>query len=218
MKTAGLILAGGLGKRIGGEKPLKTLSGKPLLYWALRAFLPLNLPILISVRDEGQREVLERALEGSLDTLINLQFVLDDKNFRGLGPLSGLLAGLNFAERDTLLVVSAVDQPLLKEELLKFLATEGKKLKTPALVFKRGEALEPLPGAYTTALLPEIEGFLQVSPRKSFKAFLKELQKKGLLATSDFWHKIDPEGESFVNINDTAELSSIERCFFRKRT
>ncbi len=217
MKKAGLILAGGLGKRIGGEKPLKILSGKPLLYWALRAFLHLKLPIFISVRDEEQGEVLKKALKG-FEALNSFQFVLDDENFRGLGPLSGLLAGLNFAERDTLLVVSAVDQPLLKEELLKFLATEGERLKTPALVFKRGESLEPLPGAYTTALLSEIKVFLQVSPRKSFKAFLKGLQKKGLLAISDFWHKIDPEGESFVNINDTAELFSIERCFFQKRT
>lgn len=63
MKKFGLILAGGKGKRIGGNKPLKVLAGKPLLYWALKPYLQMNIPILISVEAKEQKEVLKDSLE-----------------------------------------------------------------------------------------------------------------------------------------------------------
>lgn len=218
MKKFGLILAGGKGKRIGGNKPLKFLAGKPLLYWALKPYLQLKLPILISLSSEEQKEILKAYLKELSGVTRDIKFVFDDKNFKDLGPLSGLYAALNFLEVEALLLVSAVDQPLIKIDLLRYLWEEFAKINPPALVFENEGELEPLPGAYHTSLLPELKSFLTLSPRKSFKAFLAFLQKKDLLATSDFWYKIDPKGESFSNINDLKELTKIEKCFSQKRT
>ncbi|BAU23407.1 hypothetical protein THC_1023 [Caldimicrobium thiodismutans] len=218
MKKFGLILAGGKGKRIGGNKPLKLLAGKPLLYWALNPYLQLNIPILISVESKEQKEVLKDSLEKYLGGTKKLEFIFDDKNFKNLGPLSGLYAAFNYIDVEALLLVSAVDQPLIKIDLLRYLLEETEKIKTPALVFEKEEELEPLPGAYNTILLSELKSFLTLSPRKSFKAFLSILQGKGLLATSVFWHKIDPKGKCFLNINDLEELTKIETCFFQKKT
>lgn len=75
-----------------------------------------------------------------------LEFIFDDKDFKNLGPLSGLYAAFNYLKVEALLLVSAVDQPLIKIDLLRYLLEEIEKIKTPALVFEKKGSLSHFQG------------------------------------------------------------------------
>jgi len=213
MKLLGLILAGGEGKRLGGQKPLKELAGKPLLYWAIKPYLELQIPFLISVRDKVQAKALREALKGLKLKGEKLQFVQDVEPFRGIGPLSGLYAALRASQEKTLILASAVDQPFLTRESLIPLLKLSQIFFSMALVYKTEDHLEPLPGVYPSTLLEELTTFLENSPKKSFQGFLKFLQKKNLLVFLKYLFKIKTEASPFYNINYLEDLKRAEGVF-----
>jgi molybdopterin-guanine dinucleotide biosynthesis protein A len=83
-RIAGLVLAGGQARRMGGgDKPLLEVAGRPML---ARVIAALNVsPIAISANGDPARFAA-----------FGLP-VLADGTFQGQGPLAGLLAGLRWA-------------------------------------------------------------------------------------------------------------------------
>ncbi len=206
-----LILAGGEGHRIGGKKYLKKLFNKPLLFWALKPYLELKLPIIISVKDLEQKKEIEDLIEKEKIKEI-FKIIEDLPNYQGKGPLAGLFSVMQSLSKNFCLIVSAVDQPFIKRELIQELISQ-KDLPFSTLVFKKDSSLEPFPGLYKEALLPELKKFLTLSSKKKFKSFLESLCSKKSLGILEDWIKIDPKGESFININTWEELYHIERRF-----
>lgn len=102
----GVILAGGAGRRIGGDKPLRMLAGKPL--WQ-------------HVADRVAPQVSVLAVNAA-EPLGLLQAVPDGRP--GLGPLGGILAAMLWAQgqgAERVLTV-AVDTPFLPHDLVVRLA------------------------------------------------------------------------------------------------
>ncbi len=104
--TAGLVLAGGSARRMGGgDKPLLELGGKSIIE---RIVAALDLPhIAISANDDAARFAF-----------LNLP-VVSDGAFAGEGPLAGVLAGLDWAASlgaDALLTVPG-DTPFIPRGL-----------------------------------------------------------------------------------------------------
>jgi len=108
-KIAGLILAGGKARRLGGvDKALQPLAGRPLLAWVLDRVRPQAGPLALSANGDAARFA---------DTDLP---VLPDTLPGQLGPLAGMLAGLEWAQArgaDWLLVVPT-DCPLLPTDLV----------------------------------------------------------------------------------------------------
>ncbi|MDP3860861.1 MAG: molybdenum cofactor guanylyltransferase MobA [Phaeovulum sp.] len=109
MRIAGMILAGGAGRRLGGtDKALLPLAGRPLLAHVVACLAPQVAALALSANGDAAR-FAEYGLP-----------VLADASDRvGEGPLAGILAGLDWAaglgaER---LLVSAVDTPFLPADL-----------------------------------------------------------------------------------------------------
>ena len=110
-RTAALILAGGNARRMGGgDKPLLTLNGVPILRRIMDA---IDLPdIAISANGEPKRVQAFGCP------------VLGDGAYVGQGPLAGILAGLHWAAglgADTLLTVPG-DTPFIPTGLANALA------------------------------------------------------------------------------------------------
>jgi molybdenum cofactor guanylyltransferase len=104
-----LILAGGEGNRIGGEKPLRELGGKRLIDHALQLARQYGSSIVIGLRHDLQIET-------------SLPCVLDDVDLQA--PLAGLVSGLaeaRKAKRSRLLLLPT-DMPFLPADLLDRLA------------------------------------------------------------------------------------------------
>lgn len=213
MKKIALVLAGGKGTRIGGKKPLKYLKGKPLIFWAIKPYLELNLPLWISIRDLAQREEIISLFNSLNLSIKELEFLLDLSPYEGLGPISGLYSAMQRASKETLFIISAVDQPFIPKEVVEHLLLLGQIFLNFSIVFKREGPPEPFPGVYPSSLSYELKEFLEKNTKRSMKDYLNFLLSKNLLVLSDFWRKIDFRSFLFYNINTLEELIEAEECF-----
>ncbi len=110
---SGLVLAGGQGSRMGGrDKGLVPYRGKPLVDHVIERLAPQVDELLISA-NRNLDEYARRGHRVVSDTLPDFQ-----------GPLAGVLAGLQAASHEWLLVV-ACDMPHLPADLAQRLLGAG---------------------------------------------------------------------------------------------
>ncbi|WP_404420419.1 NTP transferase domain-containing protein [Thalassospira australica] len=119
-KAAGLILAGGAGRRMGGNKPFRELAGKPLIAHTISAAARQCNHLMIASNEDA-----------SLFAAFNLP-VIPDKPEPGHGPLGGILGGLSALPDDIDWLVSfPVDCPIVPDDmtlqLIKAATDAGKK-------------------------------------------------------------------------------------------
>lgn len=108
LKINAIILAGGQSRRMGENKAFLPLGESTFIHTLIQTLKPLVNQIIIS----GSRERYE-----SLGYT-----VVEDKHIN-CGPLSGVLAGLNYSDCDWNLVVS-VDTPFINEYIINQLKTQ----------------------------------------------------------------------------------------------
>jgi len=116
-----VIAAGGEGQRIGGNKPVRLLGGRPLLAHAIENAAAQSDCVAVAVREAGQIEA------GSLPLLCDAA--------PGRGPISALASAFAFAAaqgRPELLLIGC-DQPFLPHDLATRLgaALDGHKVAMP---------------------------------------------------------------------------------------
>ena len=208
------ILAGGEGRRIGGDKPLKLLTGYPLIYICVKKLLEVfTPPVLISVKNKNQAEKIaevlkERGIKGEV-----FSFVFDE--FPEVwGPVSGIFSVLKHLknEYDSVLI-TAVDQPLIKKNYLKYLVNLKNIFCNSFLIVARDEEkIYPFPGIYPVWLEDEMLSFIKFSVKKSLFRLFINLEKKGMIL---FIKKDKEIEENFININTERRLKELESCFFQ---
>jgi molybdenum cofactor guanylyltransferase len=143
--TCGLILAGGLARRMGGgDKALIGIGGKTILERALERFAPQCARVVINANGDAQRFAQ-----------FGLPVVADD--IAGFaGPLAGILAGLDFIarERPTIEWVASVpgDCPFLPHDLVARLHAARSNDQVPLACARSGEWRHPVVGLWPVAL------------------------------------------------------------------
>ena len=153
----GIILAGGLARRMGGEdKALLSLGGTSLLAHVAQRFRP---------------QVAELALNANGNSARFSKFdlpVLPDTIEGFPGPLAGILAGLEWAaEKGAEMVVSvAVDTPFFPGDLAPhlLLATEG--MKHPLALATSDDGRHPTFGLWPVALRNDLREAIEGGLRK----------------------------------------------------
>jgi len=149
---AGLILAGGRGRRLGGvDKGLQPWRGQPLVDHALARLAPQVSRVMIS----ANRNADAYASRGVR--------VLADASDDFPGPLAGILAGLRAASTPWLAVVPC-DSPSLPLDLVERLASGVGD--APGAVVRRGGRLEPVCCLLATSLAADLERHLAEGGRK----------------------------------------------------
>lgn len=128
----GVVLAGGRSTRMGQDKALLEVDGKPLLLHAIEALRP-HVAELIVIGDPKKYGAFPA------------DCVPDD--LEGLGPLGGIVTAMNHARYERLLVL-ACDVPNVSAPVLQLLK---KSLGTDvdAAVPRHDGAMEPLVAAYS---------------------------------------------------------------------
>jgi molybdopterin-guanine dinucleotide biosynthesis protein A len=150
---AGVILAGGLGKRMGGgDKPLLALDGKPMLARVIERLAP-----------QVERLVLNANGDPARFAAYGLPVVPD--TIEGFaGPLAGILAGMRWAKANVpegrFMVSAAADTPFFPSDLVARLSEGcGNDERTIALAASTG-GTHPVFGLWPVALADELEAFL----------------------------------------------------------
>ncbi|KGP79455.1 hypothetical protein P364_0124090 [Paenibacillus sp. MAEPY2] len=144
IEWTGIILAGGLSRRMGSNKALLEWNGSSVLEQVIQAMTPAVNRIIVS---SGNNTTAYNALP--------YDCVQDD--YPGKGPLAGLHAALEASETDWNLVC-ACDMPLLELSFFKGMKrlTESSQ-EHHAIVPRLAERVHPLAGAYHKRVLPELE-------------------------------------------------------------
>jgi len=186
--VTGLILAGGLGRRMGGiDKGLQMLGGKPMVEWVLERFSPQVDEVLIN----ANRNVARYARLGCR--------VVPDIVGGYAGPLAGLQRGLMEAACELVATVPC-DAPHFPADLVRRLAEPLREKNVDLAVAKTGNRIQTVFCLARRSLLPQLTAFMEDGGRK-VDAWFSTLRT----ATVDFG-----SDAAFANVNTPDDLSALE--------
>ena len=134
----GVVLAGGLGRRMGGSKAIVALGGRPLICYPLDALNGALKDVAIIAKPDT-----------ALPSLPGVTVWIEPDQPRH--PLVGIVQALGLA-RGRAVLACAADLPFVSVELISSLARCDPQ-GTPAVVASSGGQLEPLLGCYQPSAL-----------------------------------------------------------------
>jgi len=194
---SGIILAGGRSTRFGGgEKSLRAVDGKPMICRVREALLPQVDELVVSVRDEGQRDLVFPYLSGDEQT-----FAYD--KLRDIGPLAGVLESLK-AARGEYVFIAACDMPYISPGAIAFLFEKARS-HDAAVPVGPNDFIEPLHAVYKREpMIRAVEEALGKGERR-IASPLKHL-KDVVYVPFDEIRAVDPELKTFRNINRAEDM------------
>jgi molybdopterin-guanine dinucleotide biosynthesis protein A len=185
--VTGIVLAGGLGRRMGGvDKGLVALAGKPMVAHVLARLAPQVDEVMINANQNSERyrsfgyPVVADAVGGFA------------------GPLAGLHAGLTHAHQPFVVTVPC-DSPFLPLDLVIRLRTALERERAQLAVAKTFDQAHPVFALVRREVLPNLSAFLEAGGRKIDAWYAS-------LATIEV--PFDDEADAFRNINTTDELAA----------
>lgn len=168
--VAGVILAGGLSRRMAGKtKPLLPLGGVPLLAHVRNRLAPQVCRMLISANDDAERYA-QFCLPVQADPVGDRR---SGKNSAPAGPLAGVLAGMMWARQAapdaSHLISVAADTPFFPPDLVARLA-EGLAQGGVAMAASM-DRRHPVFALWPVALAEDLEQFLASGEKASVERF-----------------------------------------------
>lgn len=183
----GVILAGGQSRRMGTDKALLELQGKPLIQWAVEALSRVCDPVLVVTNAPSRYCFLGVEMVGDL--------------LPGLGALAGIHAGLFFSKTQRAFVAGC-DMPLLSPELINHMGQACGPWDV--LVPKVGEFLEPLHAFYSRRCLGFLEKLLFSGSRRILDLY--PLVRVRIFQEEEI-RRLDPDLRSLMNVNTPEDLA-----------
>ena len=189
--VTGVILAGGLGRRMGGvNKGLQRLKGKPLVQWVIERFAPQVEELLINANQ-------------NLDQYGSLGYRVVEDDIGGFaGPLAGLHRALTEARHERVATVPC-DSPFLPHDLVSRLRSALEAHAADIAVARTGDQPHPVFCLCRRDVLPGLTSFLAGGGRK-IDAWYASLETVEV--------PFDDAVEAFSNINTRDELRSLENA------
>jgi len=185
-EISGVILAGGLARRMGGiEKALVEFQGETLLSHVIKRVQPQVKTLYLNVNKK-----LEQYQEFNLP-------ILEDEKKGFLGPLAGILTAFNKIETHYLLVVPC-DAPFVSLNLAETLFKEMQYQNALGAVVHDGERLQPTFLLLHKQLRNDLEIYLQ-NGQRSIELWLE----RHLIAKVDF----SSQTNDFISFNTFEELN-----------
>ncbi|MEM8790214.1 MAG: molybdenum cofactor guanylyltransferase MobA [Pseudomonadota bacterium] len=200
MRIAGVILAGGLARRMGGgDKAVREVAGRPLLAHVIDRLEPQVDAVALNANGDPER-FAEYGLPVIADTIEGF-----------VGPLGGVLAGLRWAETNgfTHIVTAAADTPFFPPDLVSRLVGAATHEDQPIALAattdpKRGLSEHPTFGLWPVALADNLEEALTVGQMR--KVIVWTSRHGAARAVFD-----DAGAYPFFNVNTPEDLLEAER-------
>lgn len=195
--TLGLVLAGGLARRMGGgDKGLTPIGGVPILDRVLARLTPACAQVILNANGDPARYAW-----------YGLPVVADGvPDFAG--PLAGVLAGLDWAAQqrsDLAWVATApVDCPFLPRDLVARLHAARVAAGKPLACARSGEWRHPVVGLWPVALREDLRGALSSEGVHKIETWTA---RHGVALAEWPAVPIDP----FFNVNTPEDVAKAER-------
>jgi molybdenum cofactor guanylyltransferase len=183
----GVVLAGGAGRRLGGEKALVELAGRPLIDYPVQALRAVLEQVVVVARADS---VLPE---------LGVPVWLEPDGPRH--PLWGLTHALRRAAPQPVLVCP-LDLPLVGSGLLEALV-DADAGGAPAVIARAAGRLQPLLGRYEPTALSALEGF---EPGARVTELVASLAPEVLDVEDD---------RQLLNVNTPQDLAALEALISR---
>jgi molybdenum cofactor guanylyltransferase len=187
---AGLVLCGGSSSRMGSDKTMIQVGGRPLVVAVAETVSEAAWPVFLAPGRRGR--------------LGDLGYPEVDDEIPGAGPLGAVVAGL-LASPHPLMAVAGGDMPFASSALFSLMAKihSGEDAVVPI----SDSGPEPLHAVYARDALPRIRSAL-AEGLLSMRGMLDQLTVRPVEATE--WRKVDPSGRFALNLNSPEDLSHLE--------
>jgi molybdopterin-guanine dinucleotide biosynthesis protein A len=194
--VTGLVLAGGLGRRMGGlDKGLVPLAGRPMVEHVLAALRPQVCEVWIN----ANRNLDRYGAYGHP--------VIEDSMTGYLGPLAGVLSALQRLATGFLQTVPC-DAPLLAPDLAARLHAACVAADADLAVASDGTRQHPVFLLLRAGLAPALAAYLGGGGR-TIDAWFEQIRTVEVA--------FDDEPETFVNVNDPDERGRVEARLLSSR-
>ncbi len=199
----GLILAGGLARRMGGgDKARITIGGRTILDRVLTTMTPQCGQLIINANGEPAR-FADTGLPVVADSVPDFA-----------GPLAGILAGLDWAAAHapdvTDLASVPGDCPFLPSDLVQRLAMARAEAKTPLACARSGDWRHPVVGLWPVALREDLRQALMVEGLHKIEIWTA---RHGVAIAQWPTAPVDP----FFNVNTPEDVAAAERVAAQER-
>ncbi|MGA9100145.1 MAG: molybdenum cofactor guanylyltransferase [Methanotrichaceae archaeon] len=192
---SGVILAGGSGSRLGREKSLLHICGKPLIQLIVKKLFRVVDEVVIVTRNDEQVDVLRKLVPEA-------HFVCDC--ISGYGPVAGLAAGMACTKGDYAFA-SGCDLPFLSVPVIDKLFELAVGYDAAVPVQPEGY-MDTLHSVYRREKMRlACERAIARGERK-ISAPLRELQLN--LVSVEVLRPLDPELMTFFNVNTREDLKA----------
>ncbi len=185
-EMTGIILAGGKSSRMGQEKGLIQLNGKPFIEHILLAIQPLVTEVIVVSSNSDYDTYVDRRVE---DIILEA------------GPIAGIHAGLVHSKTENNIIVSC-DVPLITTQLLTTLIRHKEEDVDVVQFEAMGETI-PLIALYKKRCIYACREALDKSQR-SLRKLITTLKVKTIKVT-------EKELFSVANINTKEDLKTVEK-------
>jgi molybdenum cofactor guanylyltransferase len=189
----GIVLAGGRSRRFGSDKACATLGGRSLLAHALRRAAPQVGALAIAGGDAAHAEA-------GVAVIADMQ--------AGTGPLAGVLAGLEHAERGGFAYAATFpcDTPFFPRDVVAQLRDALPDFDAPCAMVSAGGRLQGVFSLWRVARRHDLRAAYDNGAR-SFHDIVRALA----VVTVPVADENGPLGDPFFNINTEADLRIAER-------
>jgi molybdopterin-guanine dinucleotide biosynthesis protein A len=202
MRSA-VILAGGVGSRLGKEKSLIEFGGRPLIQWSVEKLALLVEDVVVVARGPEQAGLLE-------DLIPDASIACDSVS--GYGPVAGLAAGMELARNEYVLAIGC-DLPFLNADVVNILFEQAQGWDA-AVPMRENGMIEPLHSVYKRdALHSACQNAIEHGERK-IRLPLSMLRVKCVAV--ELLKNPDPELLTFFNLNTREDLD-LARSLWSKR-
>ena len=197
--TLGLLLAGGLARRMGGgDKPLRTIAGRSILAHVIERLSPQCDGLVVNANGDPAR------FAG-----YGLPVVADSvPDFAG--PLAGILAGLDWMAENRpetgWLVSVAADTPFIPSDLVPRLHGAREAEQVPLACAASGGWTHPVIGLWPVSLRADLRHALTVEDERKIDRWTA---RHGCASAQWPVAPVDP----FFNANRPEDLDEAERLF-----
>lgn len=147
-----VLLAGGKGKRMGGDKPFAPYGQSTLIETTLARLRPQAREVFINAGAKESPLVLPLSC-------LDARLIFDDPAFADMGPLSGVLSALDMARAagDAMVITAPCDMPDLPDDMV------AQLLAAPLadVVYFKGERDYPLCALWRISVADPLRAALQ---------------------------------------------------------
>ena len=196
MEVTGIILAGGKSSRLGTDKGLQELCGKPLISYSIKVLSELCSTIIISTSSDAYQS-------------FGYKTVADE--IPGIGPMGGIYSALKQSKTQKNLVLSC-DLPFVSKELLSYIMENSNGCQV-AVPWQGNQHYEPLCGFYNLSVVEQMNDFIQNGNYKLPDLFDKiSINRLVINSELEFY-----DDNLFLNVNSKYDLATAENLMKNRK-